>query len=193
MNAASRVIKLTLQVQGGSPTTEILIQNTDVNTKRTGFQGFLKAFGGKITSQITVSFKPHTNLEPDTKLHMQFLPSTCLIQKKLLLFVSAYRNYAGKQLLKESTLGNFKQPAGSVTLSTFPKLIDNIDILEILTAVWNEDVVATLQPQQKKNFEILINKMSNITHKIYPVLFADAFDIQSSNYMDSACFDPNWM
>ena len=75
---------------------------------------------------------------------MQFLPSTCLIQKKILLFVSAYRNYAGKSLLKESTLGNFKQPGGSVTLSTFPKLIDNIDILEVLTAVWSEDIVATL-------------------------------------------------
>lgn len=119
-------------MQGGSPTTEILIQETDVHTKRTGIQGLLKAFGSKITSQIEVKFKLHTSLENDTKLHMQFLPSTCLIQKKALLFVSGYRNYAGQSLLKESTLGNFKQPGGSVVLSSFPKLVDNIDILEVL-------------------------------------------------------------
>ena len=46
--------------------------------------------------------------------------------------MSAYRNYAGQSLLKESTLGNFKQPGGSVVLSSFPKLVDNIDILEVL-------------------------------------------------------------
>ena len=39
---------------------------------------------------------------------MNFMPSTCLIQKKLLVFVSGYRNYAGSTLLKESALGNFK-------------------------------------------------------------------------------------
>lgn len=61
---------------------------------------------------------------------MQFLPSTCLIQKKLLLFVSGYRNYAGQTLLKDSALGNFKQPGGNIVLSCFPKIIDNIDILE---------------------------------------------------------------
>lgn len=49
---------LKLQVHGGSPTAEILIQEKDVNTKRTGIQGFLKAFSSKITSQLTVSFKP---------------------------------------------------------------------------------------------------------------------------------------
>ena len=49
-----------LQVRGGSPTTEILIREQDVHTKRTGFQGLLKAFSSKITTQLAVSFKPHT-------------------------------------------------------------------------------------------------------------------------------------
>jgi len=77
--------------------------------------------------------------------------------------------------LKESTLGNFKQPGGSVTLSCFPKLVDNIDILEVLISVWSEDIVATLNPGQKKNFDILITKMKEVIHKIYPVIFADEF------------------
>ena len=82
---------------------------------------------------------------------MLFLPSTCLIQKKLLLFVSGYRNYAGQSLLKENTLGNFKKPGGSVALSCFPKIIDNIDILEQLVIVWQEDIITPLSNAQKKS------------------------------------------
>ena len=100
LSLITRNVKLSFEVQGGSPTSKIMIQSSDVDTKRTGFQGFIKAFSGKIKNQITVSFKTHTALEPETKWHMPFLPSTCLVQKRLLLFVSGYRNYAGKTLLK---------------------------------------------------------------------------------------------
>ena len=66
----------------------------------------------------------------------------------MLLFVSAYRNYAGKQLLKQGNLGGqFKQPGGSVVLSCFPKIIDNIDILETVLHVWQTEHVAALSAQ----------------------------------------------
>lgn len=70
LTLVSRNAKTNLKVHGGSPTTEILIQESDVHTKRTGLQGLLKAFSSKITSQLTVSFKPHTALEPEIKQHM---------------------------------------------------------------------------------------------------------------------------
>ena len=98
-----------------------------------------------------MSFKPEANLELETKFHMQFLPSTCMIQKKLLLFISGYRNYAGQSLLKDNTLGHFKKPGGSVALSCFPKIIDNIDILEQLVICWQEDVIAGMTPANKKS------------------------------------------
>ena len=79
------------------------------------------------------------------------MPSTCLVQKKLLLFISGYRNYAGQQLLKATTLGNFKKPGGSVAMSCFPKIIDNIDILEQLVIVWQEDIVDKMSAAQKKS------------------------------------------
>jgi hypothetical protein len=119
------------------------------------------------------------------------LPSTCLIQKRILLFVSGYRNYAGQTLLKESTLGNFKQPGGNVVLSCFPKIVDNIDILEIVTCVWAEDVLSGMSAAQKKSIEFPMLKAKEMIHKIYPVLFADEFQLNESNYMASACFDQN--
>ena len=82
---------------------------------------------------------------------MQYLPSTCLIQKRILLFVSGYRNYAGQILLKESALGNFKQPGGNIVMCCFPKIIDNIDILESFAQYWSDDVLAQMPATSKKS------------------------------------------
>jgi hypothetical protein len=59
------------------------------------------------------------------------MPSTCLVHKKLLHFVSGFRNYTAEKLQKQSIQGVTKKPAGSVTISTFPKILDNPDVLEI--------------------------------------------------------------
>ena len=74
------------------------------------------------------------------------------------MFVSGYRNYAGDSLTK-SQMGSYKQPGGSVVFSCFPKLIDNIDILEVLVKVWVEDVVATMTAPQKKSFPTIVDKV----------------------------------
>ena len=60
------------------------------------------------TSLLHISTKQWKGLEEDTKLHMQMLPSICLVHKRLIHFVSGFRNYAGQKLLKESSLGEFK-------------------------------------------------------------------------------------
>ena len=103
--------------------------------------------------------------------------------------MSGYRNYAGQSLLKDNNLGNFKKPGGSVALSCFPKIIDNIDILEQLVVVWQEDIISTLSNAQKKSIQTPIQKTKEIIHKIYPVLFADEFKLYDSNHMESLCFD----
>ena len=97
-----------------------------------------------------------------------------MIQKKILLFVSGYRNYAGQMLLHNTldTLTGMKKPGGNAVLSSFPKIVDNIDILEKLVEVWSEDVMTT---NQKKTITYLMTKSADIIERIYPVLFADEF------------------
>lgn len=73
-------------------------------------------------------------------------------------------------------------------LSCFPKLVDNIDILEVLVQVWAEDVLGTMSAAHKKSIQMPINKAKEIIHKIYPVLFADEFQLGESNHMESAIF-----
>lgn len=79
-----------------------------------------------------VSFKPSQYLEAETKYHLELLPSTCFIQKKLLNFVSGYRNYAAEQLLPSLATDSHKKPVGNIVMSNFPKVLDCPDILEVL-------------------------------------------------------------
>jgi hypothetical protein len=46
--------------------------------------------------------------------------------------VSGFRNYTAEKLLKQSSMGTFKHPEGDVIISSFPKIIDSIDIVELL-------------------------------------------------------------
>lgn len=89
-----------LKLNGGSPTAEIIIADSDVNTKRTGLAGFMKAFSTKISSGLTISVKSMKNFEPETNFHLSMLPQVCLLPKRLLHFVSGYRNYAADILLR---------------------------------------------------------------------------------------------
>ena len=101
----------------------------------------MKMFNKNIKSTIIVSFKPIALVEPENKLHLELLPSTCLIQKKMLYFVSGYRNYAAKLLLPQMAAGNMKKPIGNVVMSSFGKILDCADLLESVALIWHEDYV----------------------------------------------------
>ena len=63
------------------------------------------------------------------------MPATCLVNTALLPFVSGFRNYAGKHLNIASTnkkTHHIDLPGGDATFSSFPKIMDNIDIVENL-------------------------------------------------------------
>jgi len=125
--------KIKLQITGGSPLNNIAIGKEDIHTKRSGMKGFLKLFNNNIKSSLIVSFKPLTAVEPETRLHLSMLPSTCLLQKKMLYLLSGYRNYAAEKLMNQSSVGLLKKPSGNVVMSCFPKILDCPDVLEIVS------------------------------------------------------------
>jgi len=113
---------------------------------------------GKIESRLTVNVRPFTKFTEETKFHMSMLPSTCLINKRLLYFVSGFRNYLGDKLLKQSEMGLFTKPEGDIVISSFPKILDNPDICEQLISIWADDVWSVLGARQKMNITHLVNK-----------------------------------
>lgn len=171
------VTKIKLQINGGSPLNNLAIGKDDIHTKRTGMKALVKMFNKNIKSSLIVSFKPLTGkgVEPDVALHLEMMPSTCLLQKKMLYFVSGYRNYAADKLLAQTQVGILKKPQGNVVMSCFPKVMDCPDMLEVVVQVWQEDVMATLTVIQKKEVALMMKKMEEFVTKLYPVFFSDGF------------------
>jgi len=74
------ITKVKFDIQGGCPKAEVGIDPDAINTKRTGFKGFLsKITNNKITSSIVLSLRPLKTFTQETKFHMELMPSTCLI------------------------------------------------------------------------------------------------------------------
>jgi hypothetical protein len=104
----------------------------------------MRVVNSKISSQLTVSIRPHTKFTDDVRFHMDMLPRLCFLSKRLLYFVSGFRNHLGEKLLREASvsgLQTFKKPEGDPIITTFPKIMDCPDIIELLALIWNEDFV----------------------------------------------------
>ena len=89
---------------------QIRIEDADVHTKRSGVKGLLKMFNSNIKSTLIVSIQPMAKIDDATRTHMEFLPSTCVVPKKLVSFVSGYRNYAAEILIRGGMSGSMKKP-----------------------------------------------------------------------------------
>ena len=74
-------------------------------------------------------------------------------------------------------------------MSTFPKVYDCPDILEILAQVWQEDHLAQMTAVQKRSIDLMIHKMEEIMTRLYPVLFSVSFAYSAQNATESLCGD----
>jgi len=110
--------------------------------------------------------------------------------------VSGFRNYLGEKFLKDggpnggsSSLLTFKKPEGDAIITSFAKILDCPDIVEILAPIWAEDVLNTLNSKQKVNIEYIILKTKEVIRKLYPVLYAEEFQFKESSSTSSAAGD----
>jgi len=185
--------KVKLEIKGGTPMNQIRIEDGDIHTKRSGMKGLLKMFNSNIKSTLIVTIQPMSKIDDATRTHMEFLPSTCVVNKKLVSFVSGYRNYAAEILIRGSTGGSMKKPAGDVVMSTFPKIMDCPDVLEILAMCWTEDFIEKRSAVEKRSIELAVTKIKDYIQRLYPVFYAEDFGYQLSNITESACGDPQKM
>lgn len=189
----SRQITHKLPIKGGSPNAEVMIKDADIHTNRSGLKySLMKVVNSKITSQLTVQLRPLTKFTEETKFHMEMLPSLCLVQKRLLYFVSGFRNYLAEKLLKTgqpTALTTFKKPEGDAIIKTFAKILDSPDISEQLVQIWSEDVWEVLSAREKLNVELVILKTKEFIRKLYPVIYSEEFQYKDSAPTASAAGD----
>jgi len=84
----------------------MIIKDADVHTNRTGIKySLMRVVNSKISSQLSVTIRPHSKFTDESRFHIDLLPHTCFIQKHLLYLVSGFRNYLGEKLLKNAGVG----------------------------------------------------------------------------------------
>ena len=170
----SKAMTHKLPVLGGSPQAEMEISDKDLRTNRSGLKFMQKVLVGGVQKSLEIEVKPYAKLPQETKAHMDMLPSTCLVHKSLLYFVSGFMNYKAERLLRESATGIFRKPSGDVVISSFPGIYDNPDIVEELTSIWTEDIQPLID-RQKMNIDFIVTKMKETISRLYPILHSEAF------------------
>jgi Ca2+-binding EF-hand superfamily protein len=122
----NRKTKHYLDIKGGSPDTPI---DSDPFNYSDNLGVFQKMKRGHIKSRLKIDLRYYDIISDEGQFNICMLPSTCIINKKLLHFLSGYRYYLGKELCKETTdNAGFVVPSGNHVIKTFPFIIDNPDV-----------------------------------------------------------------
>lgn len=96
--------KVKIQLRGGSPFAEMKINKDQVYQEKKGFD-FLKLLtSSSDEGMITLSVKPFAKLTEAQQLHLSMLPSSCLVNKRLLSFAVAFRVLAQRKLAKSEQM-----------------------------------------------------------------------------------------
>lgn len=178
--------KIHIEVKGGSPFAALQINKKDLAevTKSSGL-GSIFGIGSDKKSELILTTKMLGTIDKDIKTHMEMLPSTCLIPKRLVHFVSGFRNFAARKLHKDNLGGQFRHPGGDVTISSFPSIMDNPDILPLFCEIWNKDVVEKWTSKQRFLIPLARDRADEYIKRIYPALFSEQMGL-GGNVTNSA-------
>ena len=163
-----------LAIHGGSPTAKMDIKKDDLRTNRSFFNAVKKNLGGGVAKKLTVLIKPISSLATEIKVHMEMMPSTCLVHQTLLTFVSGFMNYKAEKLLNESKASGFRKPSGDVVISSFPKIYDCPDIVEELAVIWYEDALSKISSDMM-NINFIKTRTKEFISRLYPILYSEEF------------------
>lgn len=182
-----------LPILGGNPASEMQIAASDVRAGRSGLNRVRKLFaGGVVENRLKVQITPLSRLPPDVRYHVTMMPSTCLVHRNMLHFVSAFMNYKARKLLEEQVGGVFRKPAGDAVISCFPLVLDCPDIVENLSAIWREDVDPEMRRAKREmDLNWIIGRMKDFVCRLYSIIYSEHFKanrLQAPTY--TACADP---
>ena len=170
-----KAAKHKVALRGGSPLQEIQFDPAELHQEKKGFS-FLKKLAATAEEPfLLVTVKPLPGKSSEqTQLLLSVLPSTCLVGKRLLSFVAAFRFYCFLKLNKHQQ--TMSAPSGNFVIAQFRKVFDNPDVNALLGDCWEAEVnQKLLQNQQSVNFEALMKKMEEFMTKLYSIIYQSDF------------------
>ena len=175
------------EIKGGSPDFPIDLDKYNF-TEGMGF--FHKIRRGNIIQQLKLDVRYFESFSSEGKYNIAMLPSTCVINKKLMHFVTGYRNYLAKKLCKESTENaGFTVPAANHVIKTFPFILDNPDVCEKFLDEWHNNVVKKMPKASQKNLKFMTDKAEAYISRMYLVRYSDKFKVEEGKEYISAAGD----
>jgi hypothetical protein len=123
---------------------------------------------------------------------LELMPSTCLVHKSLLYFMSGFMNYKAQKLLKEASKQGFYKPPGDNVIASLPTIYNCPDIVEELSSIWTEDIQPLIE-NHKRNLDIdyIVTKTKETISRLYPILYSNEFkNILNGNQTSSAVGQP---
>jgi hypothetical protein len=88
-----------LEIKGGSPGSAVDIKDEDVRNNRSGFAFIKKAVQTGIQKRLDIKVTSFSNLTVEMKDQLSMMPSTCLLHKELIVFLSGYMNYRNHKII----------------------------------------------------------------------------------------------
>ena len=77
-------------------------------------------------------------------------------------------------------------PNSNVLLVTFPKILDNPDVLETFLEFWYDTIYKKMKEKDKYDIDQFIELSETYVSKIYPVLYNTTFDLSEENTFQAA-------
>ena len=118
------------------------------------------------------------------------MPDICLFNKRMIIFLVGFRNYLGEEKFSDTNSGeSVALPNSNLILVTFPKIMDNPDVLEAFLTFWNNVIVKKMKDKDKYNITKLLELTESYVSKLYPVVYNTTFDLSEHNIVKAAeCF-----
>lgn len=184
---AKRKNHFTLDIKGGSPDLVVDLDPFNFN-KDLGL--FRKIQRGNILSRTRVKLRFFEGMSAEGKFNISLLPSTCIINKKLLHFCSGYRVYLSRKLCKETTdNAGFIMPSGNHVIKTFPFILDNPDVCHKVLMEWHNNVSKHIPKTSKRNMDFIVEKVEVYISRLYLVKYADNFNLTEGKEYESTVYD----
>jgi hypothetical protein len=116
------------------------------------------------------------------------LPSSCLVNRKLLSFIAAFRLLTFRRLAKAQQ--QLHAPSGNFAIAQFRKIFDNPDVNLILADCWDANESTALK---STTLDQMMNKVEDSLLKAYAIIYSEAFHFDHvyptrSNPVDSETF-----
>ena len=160
-----------LNIKGGNPSEDEIINPKDIKTTRIGFIPKLSSLFSKIESKLSIRIKPFSALNVKDQKYINFLPKTIVCHRAALVLLSIYRKLIGGIILNHPNYLIKPIQIEGYVLTYFYSIVDCPDAFRMMVELFNEIIVNNIEYKEADYSKYF----SDFVKKIGTVLYSEDF------------------